>query len=901
MRRYTPTRPVRHGGVRHNLPSFIPPLIGRDRELTQLVALVNDPIGRLVTLIGPGGIGKTHLALAIAEILAKTLEGEVYFVPLSALNTADDIIPAVAEIVGVRSLKVDDKLKQLLDYLHKKNILLVLDNCEHLLTDEVVYNITHLIADLIKTSVDIKILATSREKINLVDEIRFRLSGLDYPKPDEIKNINEIEQFNAVRLFMHGAHKSNPSYTANNKELTFVAKICHLVSGSPLGILLASSWIDQFSAREIYMEIRRNMDFLDTDLRDLPERHRGMRVVFDSTWGQISDKVRDIFMKLLVFRGGFRREAAESAAGADVNTLIVLVNKSLLHRDPHTGRYQMHELLRQYAAEKLYPTGNLNAVRDYHCVYYAEFMQQLESALRSDQFREAQTEIKADFENVRAAWRWALENRDFDIVGQMLVSLEIFCYQQNRLHEGEELFRDARRLLSPELNEKPHPVWSRLLLPWYGLRVVSKGRLKNQEEIMMQAEISLDAARQRGDHPGIALSLILLGALAERRGEFRAAIKYYERCLEVYPDVRDYYWVDADIGLCYRALGQLASAEACYLRMLEWGRDQGNMAHAGWALIDLGEIALIAGQQTRAESCFQEADVLLRGIEDWVGIMWNAANLSLTSYFRGDLKTARNLAEEALLIGEDIDHIYGQREAQVMLGHIQVVEGNYTKARETFQAVLNIDDVTLDAHLGMSLAASGLGEYQSASDSLGLALLFESAYGTPALIRLYFPAAALILADQNEWEKAVELLALAANTSGEPSDWFEKWDLILRLRKNLESRIGSDRYDEIWARARMTELNSGINFLMEIFRDTMSSMQIDLIPHPTGSQPLFEPLSERELQILRLLKSDLTGPEIAQELVISVNTFRYHTKNIYSKLGVNNRRAAVHRADELGM
>ncbi|MCP4618500.1 MAG: SARP family transcriptional regulator, partial [Bradyrhizobium sp.] len=246
-------------------------------------------------------------------------------------------------------------------------------------------------------------------------------------------------------------------------DLKYVARICRLVGGMPLGILLAAAWVEMFSLQEIAAEIGQSLDFLETEMRDVPQRHRSVRAVFESSWSLLPAAERETFMKLSVLRGGFTRKAAGSAAGASLRTLIGLVNKSLLRRDPASGRYEVHELLRQYAGEQLQAAGQAGAVRDAHCVYYAGFMERRQADIQGRRETEAGREIETDFENVRAAWRWAVQGKDYAALDQAAISLYMFLDMRDRYYEGEELFRPAREALAPQAGEEPHPAWGRLL------------------------------------------------------------------------------------------------------------------------------------------------------------------------------------------------------------------------------------------------------------------------------------------------------------------------------------------------------------------------------------------------------------------------------------------------------
>ncbi|MGH8631367.1 MAG: ATP-binding protein, partial [Burkholderiales bacterium] len=341
---YTTARP------RDNLPTPPTPLIGRERELAEMARLLGDPQCRLLTLAGPGGIGKTRLAIEAADHQREAFADGAHFVSLAPIRSAEFIVPAIADAIGFAFYGAEDPKAQLLNYLSGKAPLLVLDNLEHLLEG------VALLAEILERGPAVKLLATSRERLNLHGEWVLDIQGL--PFPDEAGSA-EVEGYSAVALFVQTARRAHVDFVLAAEERPAVARICRLVEGMPLGIELAAAWVRTLSCREIAQEIERNladprqgMDFLAASMRDVPERHRSIRAAFDHSWNLLSAEEQQVMRQLSVFRGGFRREAAEQVAGATLPLLSALVDKSLLRRT-EAGRFDLHELVRQYAAAQL--------------------------------------------------------------------------------------------------------------------------------------------------------------------------------------------------------------------------------------------------------------------------------------------------------------------------------------------------------------------------------------------------------------------------------------------------------------------------------------------------------------------------------------------------------------------
>jgi predicted ATPase len=280
--------------------------------LTDLNDLLTDPTCRLLTIIGPGGIGKTHLAVETARLAVAHFTDGVYFVSLAPLESTDSLIPTIAAALSFSFYEGVAPQQQLLDYLRAKTMLLILDNFEHLLDG------TGLVTQILQVAPGLKIVATSRERLKLRDEQLFHLSGIDFPTP---KTLEAAAETSAVKLFVDSARRVQPDFTLESDDLAQIAEICRLVQGMPLAILLAAAWVELLTPAEIAAELGQSLDFLESEWQDVPNRHHSMRAVFDHSWGLLSEPERETFQQLSVFRGGFTRQAAQEVAGASLKNL----------------------------------------------------------------------------------------------------------------------------------------------------------------------------------------------------------------------------------------------------------------------------------------------------------------------------------------------------------------------------------------------------------------------------------------------------------------------------------------------------------------------------------------------------------------------------------------------------
>ncbi|TLN07953.1 hypothetical protein FDZ74_12440, partial [bacterium] len=331
------------GATRLALPVAPTAFIGRRSELAEIARLLDSFDVRLISLVGPGGIGKTRLALQSAHLSGDHFSHGACFIPLAPLASPEFILQALANALTIPVSDRANLQQQVNAYLANKHLLLVMDNFEHLMDG------APLLTDLLQHAPGVKILVTSRERLNLDGEWVIEVSGLSYPWDEKEK---ELEQYSAVQLFLSSARRVTSTFTLTAADRPFLVRICNRLEGMPLGLELAASWVRALSCREIAEEIERDLDFLTSPRRDVPESHRSLRAVFERSWGLLDDDERGLLRRISVFRGGFSREAAAAVAGASASMLARLVDHSLLRRAA-SGRFEIHELLRQYTAQKL--------------------------------------------------------------------------------------------------------------------------------------------------------------------------------------------------------------------------------------------------------------------------------------------------------------------------------------------------------------------------------------------------------------------------------------------------------------------------------------------------------------------------------------------------------------------
>jgi predicted ATPase len=424
-----------------SLPVPATPLIGRETELAELGKLLENPTCRLITIVGSGGIGKTRLALAAATDQAPMFTHGVTFVPLAALSSAAFLAPTIMAALNVGLQGQRKPREQLLAYLREKELLLVLDNFEQLLAPDLSENEggAALLMDVLQRAPGVKLLVTSRERLALQGEWLFDLSGLSYPIGDSAE---AIETYSAVQLFLQRASQVRRQFALVEGEARAVARICRLVEGLPLAIELAAAALRSRSCSAIEAAITTNLSALETELRVVPERHRSIWATFEHSWRLLSDKERQVFPRLAVFRGGFEEDAAAQVAQTSPQLLTTLVDKSLLRWDG-VARYDLHELILQYANEKLEQAGEAEEVRNQHAVYFLALAETTAPQLIGSQQARWLNRLEPEHANLRAALQWSLDQGAAELALQFCAALWKFWQVHSHYSEGRRWMEAA--------------------------------------------------------------------------------------------------------------------------------------------------------------------------------------------------------------------------------------------------------------------------------------------------------------------------------------------------------------------------------------------------------------------------------------------------------------------------
>ncbi len=927
-----------------HFPQPTTPFVGRQYELEEIASLLADPHCRLLTLIGPGGTGKTRLALAAAHALAidfpHSFAHGAAFVDLQPLADPALLPTAVCDALDLAPSPQQTPDAQLFRHLREREMLLVFDNFERVLDDAA------WLSTLLAAASGVRLLVTSREPLRLHEEWQFPVGGLRFPDAPGMPDTHGQAKFSALQLFNHQAQRVFPAFDFNT-EAAEVVHICRLVEGMPLAIELAASWRRTLACADIADEIQRNLNFLETQLRNLPARHRSIRAICEQSWARLDPPTQQIFARLSVFHGGFSREAALSVAGAALPTLVELADGSLLVVEGNEGlspRFRLHELLRQFALEKFEKTldsravaasateeaTNASSVRGDHSAFYLAFLCQ-RAALANTAQPDALAAIARDIENVRAAWLWAIERGDWAAVEQALAALHRFYWLRSRSQAGRDLFSRALAALpdEPDLDSLRGRLLARLstfdsflgdsqaaethlaealrlarfashsedeafALDALGTIAVWRGDYVRGEGLLQQ---SLAAHRQRHSPADEADALISLARLHALSGSYAQARTLADDSLRI---LRRLPAIDPSASA---AATSLAAPSAAVIPVAPNTID--TQAHAldvlGWATFCLGEY-------DRAKVCYRESLSLFEESGHELGRVLALGGVGSVAWARGGehLREAEALMAQSVAICREI----GQRQhlathlwwsAQVALDL-----GRWEQAQALGQEGLAIAE-SLDNPILCAFNASALGAARCATGDWRASWQWLCQAAEAALQATTTPPLALtafymaeVLATSPA--RAAQASALAQVIVDHPATWHAVRARARSLQDDL-SAPGS-----LPASATARSLDETVRALIdetfdfEGWTDTTAPLTHEsATSSAAANRALIEPLTERELEVLALVAEGCTNKEIAEQLIVTVGTVKWYTNAIYGKLAAKNRTQAVAHARHVGL
>ncbi len=658
--------PLRTGStIDAHLPTPPTSFVGRDEELRELADMLSDGRRRLITLLGPGGIGKTRLSIEAARRVAETTGIPAHFFSLDGIMSSSDVIKALGDSIGftfdIHISATISEQTQLFDRLRAQPLLLVLDNLEHL------PDIAGLIAEMLDGIPTLTILATSRRRLDLSSEWKMEVRGLD-----------DHGLGDAISLFVDRAAQAGATVQSDGPDGAAIAALCSRLGGMPLAIELAAAWAGMLSPVEIAKEIELGLDFLESSSQDTPDRHRSVRTVFDHSWNRLPEKLQQVYARLAVFVAPFDRTAAGEVAGASLADLMTLSKQSLIMGSGH-DRFALHPLLREFAAEEL-GDDRESAMKGY-ARYYWQFLTDRAQMLAGgvDQIA-ARDEVADELDHLRAVTgHWIGRYSDADMV-TALRALESFYFIHSWVDERSHFERivELYEASTPASRSTPH-LWAKTLL---GLTVIS---FLTPDEIAAVIDPVEEDARRVGRELA-AYWLLVKGIELTLRNDYQSALEYFDQAQEYADDLSalGFGHLMAWRGWAHLQLGDNEQATSMFRRGLEVVEPARHELIRAFLLSKSGLAADAAGDHDEAERLHHEGREIFLKSGDLGGQGYTLSRLSWTSYLKGDFDAACRYALEALAMFEEINHRWGIAVSYGRLGLAEIELGRSTDAAEHF-------------------------------------------------------------------------------------------------------------------------------------------------------------------------------------------------------------------------